>query len=140
VENSPASEQPRTAPNPATVLDDLAKLQALVDSGMVTVEEAGTLKANIMAPATHVSDQHGERDAADRAPGSYSVMLVDPGPKKIEVIKTVRRLTALGLAEAKVVVDSAPSTVLNDLGELAAIAGAEELRAAGAIVELAKHD
>ena len=43
---------------------------------------------------------------------SFDVVLEAVGDKKIQVIKEVRTLTSLGLGEAKALVDSAPSTVL----------------------------
>src|SRR5210317_91140 len=46
----------------------------------------------------------GEEEAAEEKT-EFDVVLVDIGPKKINVIKEVRALTALGLKEAKAVVD-----------------------------------
>ena len=43
---------------------------------------------------------------------SFDVILEAAGDKKIQVIKTVRELTSLGLGEAKAVVDGAPKAVL----------------------------
>src|SRR5262245_57281525 len=42
----------------------------------------------------------------------FTVVLKEAGPKKINVIKTVRALTNLGLKEAKDLVEGAPQTVL----------------------------
>jgi large subunit ribosomal protein L7/L12 len=66
----------------------------------------------------------------------FSVVLKDVGPKKIEVIKAVRQLTALGLKEAKDMVDGAPSTVLEGVGKDAAQDAKAKLEGAGAAVEL----
>jgi large subunit ribosomal protein L7/L12 len=66
----------------------------------------------------------------------FSVVLKDVGPKKIEVIKAVRQLTALGLKEAKDMVDGAPSTVLEGVGKDAAQDAKAKLEGAGATVEL----
>jgi len=66
----------------------------------------------------------------------FDVLLKDIGPKKIEVIKAVRQLTSLGLREAKEVVDSAPSTVMEAVGKEAAEDAKSKLEGAGAAVEL----
>jgi large subunit ribosomal protein L7/L12 len=66
----------------------------------------------------------------------FNVVLKDFGPKKIEVIKAVRQLTSLGLREAKEMVESAPSNVLEAVGKEAAEDAKGKLEAAGAVVEL----
>jgi large subunit ribosomal protein L7/L12 len=66
----------------------------------------------------------------------FDVILKDSGPKKIEVIKAVRQLTALGLREAKEMVDGAPSTVLEAAAKDAAEDAKSKLEAAGAVVEV----
>jgi large subunit ribosomal protein L7/L12 len=66
----------------------------------------------------------------------FDVLLKDVGPKKIEVIKAVRQLTALGLREAKEMVDGAPSTVLESASKEAAEDAKSKLEAAGASVEI----
>ena len=66
----------------------------------------------------------------------FTVILKEAGAKKIQVIKVVREITALGLKEAKDLVDGAPKT----LKEGAAKAEAEEIKRKleeqGAVVEL----
>jgi len=66
----------------------------------------------------------------------FDVILKEIGPKKINVIKEVRALTALGLKEAKDVVDSAPSTVMEAISKEAAEEAKAKLEAAGAVVEV----
>ncbi|MFL7793762.1 MAG: 50S ribosomal protein L7/L12 [Anaerolineae bacterium] len=66
----------------------------------------------------------------------FDVIIKEVGPKKIEVIKAVRQLTALGLKEAKDLVDGAPSTVLEGVGKDAAADAKAKLEEAGAAVEL----
>ena len=136
VGQSPVHDQSGTVVKPINILDELTKLQALVDSGMITTEEAQSLKANLMSRSNEVLDRHAQSEPAESLTTAYSLVLVHPGPQKIEVIKTVRRLTAISLGDAKLIVDSFPSTVLSGLTESAANATAEELRTVGAIVEL----
>jgi len=69
----------------------------------------------------------------------FDVLLTAIGDQKIKVIKAVRELTALGLREAKAVVDAsadAPSEVVKGTTKEAAAAAKEKLEAAGATVEI----
>ena len=66
----------------------------------------------------------------------FDVVLKEFGAKKIQVIKAVRKLTSLGLKEAKAVVDGVPSTVLEQVSKEAAEEAKTELEAEGAVVEL----
>jgi large subunit ribosomal protein L7/L12 len=66
----------------------------------------------------------------------FDVILKEIGPKKIEVIKAVRQLTALGLKESKEMVDGAPSTVLEAVAKEAAEDAKAKMEAAGAVVEI----
>lgn len=66
----------------------------------------------------------------------FDVFLKDFGPKKIEVIKAVRQLTSLGLREAKNLVESAPTNVMEAVGKDAAEDAKAKLEAAGAAVEV----
>jgi large subunit ribosomal protein L7/L12 len=67
---------------------------------------------------------------------SFDVVLEAAGDQKIQVIKAVRALTSLGLGEAKAVVDSAPSVVLEGASKDAAEKAKAALEAAGAKVTL----
>ena len=74
--------------------------------------------------------------AAAEEKTEFDVVLKEAGAEKIKVIKAVREITGLGLAEAKALVDGAPKT-LKDAG---AKEEAEEIKAklaeVGATVEL----
>lgn len=67
----------------------------------------------------------------------FDVVLKDPGPKKIEVIKVIRTLTNLGLVEAKSMSETAGAKVLSAVGKEAANDAKSKLEAAGGVVELA---
>jgi len=73
---------------------------------------------------------------AEEEQTAFEVVLKEIGPNKIKVIKAVRELTSLGLRESKEVVDSAPSTVVKDVGKEAAAAAKAKLEEVGAVVEL----
>ena len=66
----------------------------------------------------------------------FDVILKEIGPKKIQVIKAVRQLTVLGLKEAKDLVDSAPSTVLELVSKDAAEEAKAKIEAEGGVVEI----
>lgn len=66
----------------------------------------------------------------------FNVVLKEIGPNKIAVIKIVREITGLGLAEAKAVVDGAPNTVKENVAKEAAEEMAKKFKDAGATVEL----
>ena len=66
----------------------------------------------------------------------FTLVLAAAGEKKINVIKEVRAITGLGLKEAKDLVEAAPKTVKEGLSKEDANKFAEQLKAAGATVEL----
>jgi large subunit ribosomal protein L7/L12 len=67
----------------------------------------------------------------------FDVVLKDPGPKKIEVIKVIRTLTSLGLVEAKTMAETAGSKVVSGVSKEVAADAKSKLEAAGGVVELA---
>jgi large subunit ribosomal protein L7/L12 len=76
--------------------------------------------------------------AAEAAPEKtmFDVILKEAGEKKIQVIKEVRTLTALGLKEAKDLVDGVPKPVKKGVSKDEAEAAKKQLEAAGAVVEI----
>ena len=66
----------------------------------------------------------------------FTVILKEVGASKINVIKTVRELTGLGLKEAKDLVDGAPKPVKENIGKDEAAAVKKKLEDVGATVEL----
>ena len=79
--------------------------------------------------------------AADAAPAaeektSFDVVLKSAGAQKLQVVKTVKEQTGLGLKEAKDIVDAAPATVKEGLDKASAEALKKALEEVGAEVEL----
>ena len=84
--------------------------------------------------------------AAAAAPGAaapaaeekteFDVVLAEIGAEKIKVIKVVREITGLGLAEAKAVVEAAPKAVKEGVSKDEAEELKKKLEEAGAKVEL----
>jgi len=66
----------------------------------------------------------------------FTVMLLEAGANKINVIKAVKNATGLGLTESKALVDGAPKPVKENLPKADAEKLKQELEAAGAKVEL----
>jgi large subunit ribosomal protein L7/L12 len=74
--------------------------------------------------------------AAPEAPTSFNVILIAAGDKKINVIKTVREVTALGLKEAKDLVDGAPKAIKEGVNADEAAALKAKFEGEGATVEV----
>lgn len=67
---------------------------------------------------------------------TFDVILKEFGDKKIQVIKEVRALTALGLKEAKDLVESLPKPVKSGVSKEDAEAAKKQLESAGGVVEV----
>ena len=116
------------------IIEELKVLTVLELSELVkAVEEEFGVSA---AAAVAVAAPAAGGAAAAEEKTEFDVILKDAGAEKIKVIKAVREITGLGLAEAKALVDGAPKT----LKEAAAKEEAEEIKAklaeVGATVEL----
>ncbi len=88
------------------------------------------------APAAVAVAAPGDAEEAEEQ-SSFDVVLKGPGDKKIAVIKAVRKITALGLKEAKDMVDSAPTKIKEGVSKDEAEKLKKDLEEAGAIVEIA---
>lgn len=116
------------------MIEELKALTVLELSELVKAveEEFGVSAAAAVAVAAPAAG--GEAAAEEKS--EFEVVLKDAGAEKIKVIKAVREITGLGLADAKALVDGAPKT----LKESASKEEAEEIKAklaeAGATVEL----
>ncbi len=93
--------------------------------------EAAAAAAVAVAPAAGAA---GGEAAAEKT--EFDVVLESAGANKINVIKVVRAITGLGLAEAKAVVDGAPKTVKEAVAKADAEKFKKELEEAGAKVAL----
>ena len=66
----------------------------------------------------------------------FDVVIKDPGPKKIEVIKVIRQLVSLSLTEAKALAETADGRILAAVGKDAAMDAKKKLEEAGAVIEV----
>lgn len=78
----------------------------------------------------------GEGAAAAEEKSNFTVELTGAGAQKIAVIKAVREITQLGLAEAKGIVDKAPAPIRENVPKAEAEEMKKKLEAAGATVTL----
>jgi len=117
------------------LVSELSKLTVLEAAELSKkLEEAWGVSA--AAPVAMVAAGGGEAAPAAAAQDSFDVVLVAAGEKKINVIKEVRAITALGLKEAKDLVEGAPKTVKEGCSKEEAATLKKKLEDAGATVEL----
>ena len=115
------------------IIEELKVLTVLELSELVHAveEEFGVSAAAAVAVAAPA-----EAAAAAEEKTEFDVVLAEVGANKIAVIKVVRELTGLGLAEAKAKVDGAPSTLKEAVSKDDAEAAKAKLEEAGAKVEI----
>ena len=94
-------------------------------------EEFGVSAAAMAAPAAG-----GAAAAPVEEKTEFDVILTDVGAEKIKVIKVVRELTGLGLAEAKAAVEAAPKALKEGISKEDAEAVKAKLEEVGAKVEI----
>ena len=94
-------------------------------------EEFGVSAAAAVAVAAPVAGA-----AAVEEKTEFDVILAAAGAEKIKVIKVVREITGLGLAEAKALVDGAPKTLKEGVSKEDAEALKAQLTEVGATVEV----
>ena len=97
------------------------------------IEEEFGVSAAAMAVAAPAA---GASAAAEEEKSEFNVVLTEVGANKIAVIKVVREITGLGLAESKAMVDGAPSTVKEGIAKEAAEEMVKKFAEAGAKAEL----
>ncbi len=137
--DSPAEEKKEVPAKFKSLVDEIDKLSVLDLSEFVSVLEdhyGVSAAAPVAVAAAGGAAAGGEAEAAEEAKSSYNIMLTAAGDKKIDVIKAVREISGLGLAESKGVVDSAPKMVKEGVPAEEAEAAKKTLEEAGATVEL----
>ena len=88
------------------------------------------------APAAAGALAGAPAEAVEEEKTEWTVHLKDIGPNKINVIKAVRKVTTLGLKEAKDLVESTPTNVKEAVSKADADEATKKLQDAGATVEL----
>ena len=119
----------------AAMIEEIKALTVLELSELVkAVEEEFDVSA---AAAVTVAAPAAGGAAAAEEKTEFDVVLKEVGAEKIKVIKAVREITGLGLAEAKAIVDGAPKTLKEAVSKDEAEAMKAKLTEVGATVELA---
>ena len=113
------------------LVKDLTILE-LADLVKALEEEFGVSAAPVAAAAPAA----GAAAPAAEEKTEFDVVLKAAGAAKLNVIKAVREITGLGLKEAKDLVEGAPKTVKEGVSKDEADKIAEQLKAAGAEVEV----
>jgi len=115
--------------------DELSQLTILEAAELVKcLEEKWGVKAG------HINMQNnGTSDSSSDSKNEkkeFNIMLTSAGGKKIQVIKAVREITSLGLKEAKLLVDSAPKLIKENIPKDEANSIKDILEKQGATVEI----
>jgi large subunit ribosomal protein L7/L12 len=122
----------------------MADIEKLVDQlSALTVLEAAELAKALeekwgvsAAAAVAVAAPAGAAAPAAEEQTEFDVILTGDGGNKIAVIKEVRAITALGLTEAKALVESAPKAIKEGVNKAEAEDIKAKILAAGGTVEL----
>ncbi len=120
------------------IVEDLSSLSVMEAAELSKLlEEKWGVSAAAPAPApAAAAPAAGSREVAAEEKTEFDVVLTETGSSKIAVIKEVRTITALGLKEAKDLVEGAPKTVKQGVAKAEAEEMQKALEAAGAKVEL----
>jgi len=118
------------------LLKEIEELKVLELNELVkALEEKFGVSAAPMAVAAAAPAAAGAAPTEEKS--TFDVVLTDAGANKLQVIKAVREIDqALGLIEAKKLVESAPKEVAKGVKKDAAEEAKKKLEAAGAKVEL----
>lgn len=118
------------------IVDELSSLTVLEAADLAKLLEEKWGVSAAAAVAVAAAPAAGAAAAPVEEQTEFSVILAAIGDKKIEVIKEVRAITALGLKEAKDLVEAAPKPVKEGVSKEEAEKIKAALEKAGAKVEL----
>jgi len=123
------------AANLEKIAEQLSELSVMEAADLVKMLEE---KWGVSAAApVAVAAAAGPAAEAVEEKTEFDVIIKEPGPKKIEVIKVIRQLTSLGLGDAKTLAETAGGVVMAQTGKDAAEEAKKKLEEAGAVIELA---
>ncbi|HLR07619.1 MAG TPA: 50S ribosomal protein L7/L12 [Pyrinomonadaceae bacterium] len=121
------------------IVDQIKELTLLEASELVKLMEETfgvSAAAAVAAAPAGAAAGGGEAAAAAEEKTEFDVILQAAGGNKINVIKVVREVTALGLKEAKDLVEAAPKAVKEGVSKEEAETVRQKLADAGATVEV----
>ena len=121
----------------AEILDAISGMSVLELSELIKeMEEKFGVSAAAAAVSVAAPAAGGAGAAAAEEQTEFTVVLAGIGDNKVSVIKAVRAITALGLKEAKDLVDGAPKPVKEGVSKQEAEEVKKQLEEAGATVEM----
>jgi len=121
------------------IVDQIKEMTLLEASQLVKLMEETfgvSAAAAVAAAPAAAAGGGGEAAAAAEEKTEFDVILQAAGANKINVIKVVREVTALGLKEAKDLVEAAPKAVKEGVSKEEAETVRQKLADAGATVEV----
>ena len=122
---------------PAVARELIEKIEKMTVLELAAVVKALEDKFGVVAAAPAAAAAGGTpAAAAEEAASTVTVTLLSSGDKKIQVLKTLREITGLGLKEAKDVVDNPPKTVKEDVERAEGEKMKKALEEQGAKVEI----
>ena len=130
------AEEPKTFDKKISKLGDEIAALTLKEAVDLTDYMKDTYGIEPAAAGAVMMSGSGDDDAGEVEQTEFDVILEAIGDKKIQVIKSVREATGLGLKEAKEVVDSAPKAVKEKISKEEAEELKNMLEEAGATVNI----
>jgi large subunit ribosomal protein L7/L12 len=118
------------------ILDAIAAKSVLEISELIKMMEEKFGVSAAAAAVAVAAPAGGAAAAPVEEQTEFTVMLLEAGANKVNVIKAVRELTGLGLKEAKDLVDGAPKPVKEAVNKADSDAAKKKLEDAGAKVEV----
>ena len=119
------------------IVDELSTLTVMEAAELSKLlEEKWGVSASAAVAVAAAPGAAGDGGDAAEAKDSFDVILAAAGDSKINVIKEVRAITALGLKEAKDLVEAAPKPIKEGASKEEAEEIKKKLEEAGAKVEL----
>jgi large subunit ribosomal protein L7/L12 len=118
------------------ILNAIGEMSVLELSELIkdVEDKFGVSASAAVAVATPIAGTSAEEAAEEKT--EFDVMLASFGEKKVGVIKAVRAITALGLKEAKDLVEAVPSVVKEGVNKDESEEFKKKLEEAGATVEI----
>lgn len=117
----------------SAIIDEIKALTVIELSELVHAleEEFGVSAAALAAPAAGAAVAEAVEEQTE-----FDVIMTSFGAEKVKVIKEVRAITSLGLAEAKALVEGVPAKIKEGVNKDEANEIKEKLSGAGAVVEI----
>lgn len=133
------AKKPKKAENKVeTLTTAIQELSVMELSELVKAleDKFGVSAAAVAVAAAPAAGQAAAAEAPVEEQTEFTVVLTSFGEKKIQVIKEVRAITALGLKEAKDLVDGVPNNIKEDIPQDQADEIKAKIEAAGGTVEI----